>query len=102
MSPAERAARLRALTIGWTLGIVLTCILIGFTIWCLLGKRRCCFKPRERDFTGYHVRMEGGSSVPRVQDFDTRTEAEKRDEAMWKRREEEARKREEEREMEGK
>jgi hypothetical protein len=63
----------------------------------MLGKRRCCLRPRERDPTGYDVRMGAGASttIPTVKDFDTRTDAQKRDEALWKSWEERDRRRRE-------
>ena len=88
MSEAARALKLRNLTIGWTLGIIGLCVIIGVTVFCVVGKRRCGFGRRERDFTGFDARVASGG-VPRASEYDTRTEAEKRDERMIRAREEE-------------
>jgi len=77
------------LTLGWTLAIVGTVIFIGVTIFCVVGKRRCGLRPRERDFAAFDAPIGGnGSSIPRAEDFDTRTDAEIRDERRWREREE--------------
>lgn len=85
MSDAARALKLRNLTIGWTLGIVGAVILIGITIFCVVGKRRCGLARRERDPSGFDARVAGGS-VPRAEDFDTRSDAEIRDARRWEER----------------
>ncbi|ETN46680.1 uncharacterized protein HMPREF1541_00867 [Cyphellophora europaea CBS 101466] len=89
MSPAAKAHRLSMLTLGWTLAIVGTVIFIGVTIFCVVGKRRCGLRPRERDFAAFDAPIGGnGSSIPRAEEFDTRTDAEIRDERRWREREE--------------